>query len=111
MAAQWRFSVASIDEIRGPTFEKYNNSQAVRLHFAARLQGAGAAVGELGRNDWEKEFRSVFENQDHPGGTDAGLLMSYENVAKALAAYQRSQLFVNSSWSRFIKGDTKAISR
>ncbi len=111
LAAQARFPVASIDEMRGPTFEEYNNNQAVRLHLAARLQGAGAAAEELQKNDWEREFRSVFESKENPSTIKKDMLMSYENVAKALAAYQRSQQFVNNSWRRYVNGDVAAISR
>lgn len=100
LAAQARFPVTSQDEMRGETFEHGRANQAVRLHLSARLNGDGAGAKELKTNPWPKRFAEVFDEQP----------ITYEQIGTALAAYQRSQVFINNPWFTYLKGDRKAIS-
>jgi cytochrome c peroxidase len=50
---------------------------------------------------YKEQFAKVF------GGTNA---LIYDNVAKAIAAYERTLITPNSAFDRYIKGDKKALS-
>ena len=104
-AAQARFPVTSHEEMRGYDFEADGNNDAVRRHLALRLQGA-TVPEELGLNQWLDEFQLAF---NQPQGTAAELI-TYANIAEAIGAYERSQLFVESPWRTCAQGDPDAIS-
>ncbi len=106
VAAQARFPVTSEAEMRGNTFELGNANTAVRTHLAGRLGNYGAGVGELLTNNWLAEFRTAFAD---PTGTAVDLI-TFENIALAIAEYQRSMLFINTPWKAYIDGDDSAIS-
>lgn len=50
---------------------------------------------------YKEQFANVF------GGANA---LTYDNVAKAIAAYERTLITPNSAFDRYIKGDKKALS-
>ncbi len=50
---------------------------------------------------YKEQFAKVF------GGPSA---LSYDNIAKAIAAYERTLITPNSAFDRFVKGDKKALS-
>ena len=104
-AAQARFPVTSPEEMRGFVFEAGNSNDAVRTHLALRLQDAVVPM-ELGLNHWLDEFRLAFNN---PTGTAADLI-TYTNIAEAIAVYERSQVFVDTPWKAYLAGDNSAIS-
>lgn len=101
--AQARFPVTSAEEMRGFVFEAGNTNAAVRSHLADRLSGANA---ELAVNGWLQEFRNGFSD---PTG-DAGQLITYANIAKAIGEYERSQVFVSNPWRDYVNGAEEAIS-
>ena len=102
-AAQARFPVTSIEEMRGETFESGAGNAAVRAHLAARIGGYGVAASELLRNEWLPEFQAVF------GAGDAQTLIVFDNIAAALAAYQRSMRFTSNPFSAYVQGDLEAL--
>jgi cytochrome c peroxidase len=51
-------------------------------------------------SDYRRRFNAVFENQD----------ITIDTIAKAIAAFERTQLSGNSPFDRFIAGDKSAIS-
>ena len=104
-AAQARFPVTSKEEMRGFTFEAGNTNDDVRTHLEARLQG-NTIPPELATNNWLAEFQIGLGN---PQGT-AEELITYANIADALAEYQRSQVFVDTPWKSYVQGDDNAIS-
>ena len=109
--AQALFPVTSSQEMKGSTFEStinnpIVNNPLVRNHLAARLGNYGAGTSELTINSWLIEFQKAFSSL----GQDAQTLITYKNIAIALSEYQRSQLFINNSWKRYIEGDNNAIS-
>ncbi|MCK5771133.1 cytochrome c peroxidase [Algiphilus sp.] len=104
LAAQARFPVTSMEEMRGEHFEASGNNADVRRHLAERLGGYGNAQAELPGSQWLTAFRAAF-GSDEP----AESLITYANIAEALAAYQRSQTFVATPWRDYVQGDTSAL--
>jgi len=103
-AAQARFPVTSVEEMRGEHFEAGNGNDAVRTHLAERLGNYGAARDELPGNTWLQRFQTAFGSS-----ADAETLVRYDNIAEALAAYQRSQVFVDTPWKAYVQGDDAAL--
>jgi cytochrome c peroxidase len=103
-AAQARFPVTSTDEMRGTLLSGADND-TVRTHLAQRIGNYGAARGELASNQWLPLFQSAFDT-----AAPAEQLVTYANIAAAIAAYERSQLFVDTPWRRYVGGDLNAIS-
>jgi cytochrome c peroxidase len=103
--AQALFPVTSPEEMRGFTFEAGNGNSAARNHLALRLQGATASQ-ELAENNWLEEFRAGFSS---PSGT-VDELITFANIALAIASYERSQVFVENSFKRYIDGNRNAMS-
>lgn len=96
MAAQARFPVTSLFEMRGyGPFVSLSN-QAVRTKIEERLQ---ASAG------WLTAFRAAF---GMPAAA-AGDVITYRNIGLALGEYQRSQVFVDSAWQRYVRGDVEAL--
>lgn len=103
--AQSRFPVTSLEEMRGFTFEAGNSNESVRTHLAERL--SGVRVGELanpdsdssGLDDWPERFETAFGDDD----------ITYARIATALAAYEASQVFVDTPWKAYVQGDNSAL--
>lgn len=102
--AQARFPVTSREEMRGD-FEAGASNDALRIHLAARLGGYGIGQGELQNNNWLIEFKMTFAST-----AAADELVTFANIAAALGAYERSQVFVNTPWRAYVQGDNSAIS-
>jgi len=96
--AQARFPVTSIEEMRA-TFEEGSSNDVLRNALVGRL------VDQTLPNTWLNEFQSAFDSTE-----DAKALLNFDNVAHALAEYERSQVFVNSPWKAFVNGDDDAMS-
>jgi cytochrome c peroxidase len=104
-AAQARFPVASVAEMRGALLTG-SSDDMLRAHLAARLGNYGTGAGQLAASAWLARFRTAFSQ---PNGT-AEQLITFDNIATAIAEYQRSATFVDTPWSRFVRGDNAAIS-
>lgn len=104
-AAQARFPVASVAEMRGPLLAG-SSDDMLRAHLAARLGNYGTGAGQLASSAWLARFRTAF---NQPNGT-AEQLITFDNIAAAIAEYQRSATFVDTPWARFLRGDNTAIS-
>jgi cytochrome c peroxidase len=100
-AAQARFPVVSATEMKGTNALA---DPAFRSHLAARLGNYGSGAGQLGSTQWLERFRAAF------GQGTAEQLVTFDNVAAAIAAYQRSATFVDSPWAAYVRGDNAAIS-
>jgi len=98
-AAQSRFPVTSPEEMRGFDFEAGNSNDDVRNALARRL------VDQSIPNTWLVEFQQAFDSSE-----DAANLITFANIAEAISAYERSQLFVNSPWKKYVEGDQAALS-
>ncbi len=102
--AQARFPVTSRDEMKGYFFEFGSWNDAIRDHLAARLGHYGIGSGEIS-DSWLPYFRAAYDSLG-----SAEELITYENISRALAEYQRSQVFVDNPWFDYVKGDVYAIS-
>ncbi|MCB1692214.1 MAG: VCBS repeat-containing protein [Pseudomonadales bacterium] len=98
LTVQARFPVTSFEEMRG--YDEFYGLTApeIRERIAERLRG---------NEHWLRAFQIAFRS---PGG-DAKDLVTFDNIARALAAYERSQTFVDTPWSRYLAGDQSALSR
>ncbi|MEZ5993112.1 MAG: cytochrome c peroxidase [Planctomycetota bacterium] len=91
-AAQALFPLVSITEMRGTGHSLDGLSDtAYRQALVSRLAQ---------NNDYVNMFNQSFGN----GG------MTVENMAQAIAAFERSQTFVNSPWDRYLRGEATALS-
>jgi cytochrome c peroxidase len=93
-ATQSRFPSTSVDEMRGYTFVKGETNETLRSALVARLNDQTIP------NTWGAAFESVFGDSH----------ITYARIAEAIGAYERSQVFVNTPWKRYVQGDKKAIS-
>ncbi|HUP92742.1 MAG TPA: cytochrome c peroxidase [Solimonas sp.] len=102
-AAQSRFPVTVAAEMRAGLLPGASN-EAVRNRLAARLGNYGAGSGELRPNTWLARFREAFGVSSPPQS-----VVTYANVAEAIAAYERSQTFVDNPWRAYVAGNNAAI--
>lgn len=106
LAAQARSPIAGSTEMRGDAFPTWTFEQ-VRDHIAARLGDYGNGQGGLPASQWLPRFRTAF---NQPTG-NAEQLITFANVMRAIAEYQRSAVFVDTPWRRYVQGDNSAISQ
>ncbi len=92
--AQARFPITSSHEMRGDYMQTSYN-QTMRRALANRL-----------KQNWLDEFRKGF---GYPDG-NAEDLITEQNISEAIAEYERSQVFINNPWKRYIEGDKHALS-
>ncbi|MEE9338333.1 MAG: cytochrome c peroxidase [Methylococcaceae bacterium] len=105
--AQARFPVTSNEEMKNFNHTGYNN-QAIRELLAGRFGGYGDEADELTDLDhWLEKFRMALSS---PEGS-AEELITEQNISMLIAEYERSQVFVNSPWKRYVQGEKRAISR
>ena len=105
-AAQARFPVTSPEEMKD--FGNFDGitREEVRTNLQERLGDYGSPLGgQLAVNNWLSEFQAGFES---PTGT-AEELITYDNMADAIADYENSQVFINNPWKAFVEGDDDAI--
>ncbi len=91
--------------MRGDGFPGLSAAQ-VRDHVAARLGNHGSGAGALAPSDWLARFRTGF---GQPAGS-AEQLITFDNIMRAIAEFQRSATFVDTPWRRYVQGDLSAIS-
>jgi len=103
-AAQSRFPVTSVSEMRGAAVAAHRSNRSVRSYLCARLGDYGPAAGELSGSTWQAEFAAVFGPDPQPQS-----LITDDRIAAALSAFQRSQLFVNTPWRAYVQGDNAAL--
>jgi len=104
--AQARFPVTSNEEMKGFNHTQYTN-QTIRELLAGRLAGYGdEALVLMDVNHWVDRFRFAFSDYK----TTADELITEQNVSLAIAEYERSQVFVNNPWKKYINGNKRAIS-
>lgn len=102
--AQARFPVTVPEEMRG-SFLPGADGATVRQRLAARIGDYGDGQGELMNNRWLEEFQKAFVSAQ-----PAEQLITFDNIALALAEYQRSMVFVDTPWNAYVRGDNNAIS-
>ncbi len=107
-AAQANFPVTSGPEMRGFGHPSLTTKDDVRDYLVERLAGlnGNTELNATVRQTWLEAFREGFSD---PAG-DAATLITRKNIYDAIAEYERSQLFVESPWKRYLKGDRSALS-
>lgn len=103
VVAQARFPFTSVEEMRAD-LEAGQSNAALRSHLAARLGDYGIGIGQLSNADWLSEFQTAFVSAD-----SAENLVTFDNIVVAIAAYERSQVFVDNPWRAYVQGDNAAI--
>jgi cytochrome c peroxidase len=108
--AQARFPVTSEEEMRGFDFGT-DRSNTLRTRdnrsrelLAAIIGGYGDGANVLSKNRWLPEFQAAFNSTG-----DAESLITFNNIAKAIAVYENSQVFVDTSWRAYVQGKRDAI--
>ncbi len=107
--AQARFPVTSDAEMRGKLFDQGGNPQSCRELLAGRLGGYKQVPKPLGKAEtryWLGQFRKAYPD----AGNTSASLVTEQHIAEALGEYQRSQIFINSPWHDYVKGDLEALS-
>ena len=104
VAAQARFPVTSSEEMKTEAFEAGSSNQQIRHHLAARLGDYAIGAGELALNAWLEAFQQGFNSSD-----GAEQLITFDNIAHALAEYERSMVFINSPWRDYVTGNLAAL--
>ena len=104
VAAQARFPFLARDEMRGHRSKLRLRKEELRAHIASRLH----TTLSKSKNDdnWLEEFRIAFNK---PEGTLSELI-TFDNIALAIAEFERSQIFVDTPFASYVQGDTMAIS-
>lgn len=100
--AQARFPVTSPEEMRGFVTEAGNSNNAIRNRLADKL---ALRNNDLDASTWLQAFQIGFQQADG----SAGQLITYANIADAIASYENSQVFIRSPWRQYIEGDKTAI--
>jgi len=99
LQAQALFPVTSEEEMRAQFMAGALDNDLVRDGLTERL------VNQTLPNSWLDEFQTAFDSNE-----DAATLITYQNIAIALAEYQRSQVFTDTRWRDFVQGDDEALS-
>ncbi len=102
-AAQAGFPVLVPSEMRGRLMPGAS-SDALRDHLASRIGDYGSGRGEIPDNNWLDAFQAAFMS-----GEPANQLITFDNIALAIAEYERSMVFIETPWKRYVEGDNDAI--
>jgi len=107
VAAQARFPVTSKEEMKNfNSFDGITNAE-VRENLEQRLGDYGNPLGGmLIVNSWLAEFQEAFAAPY----SSAEELITFNNIADAISEYERSQVFVETPWKKYVQGDNSAIS-
>ncbi len=104
VAAQARFPVTSVDEMKTADFETGSSNAAIRHHLAARFGNYSEGTGELASPNWLALFQAAFNSTE-----TAENLVTFDNIVLAIAEYERSMVFVNNPWKAYVEGDNAAL--
>jgi cytochrome c peroxidase len=104
--AQARFEVIADTGMQGFGAFSGLDHDSVRSHLEQRIGDYGSLIGDLVPNNWLAAFQAGFESTE----TDPTVLITFNRIVEAIGEYERSQIFVNTPWNAFMKGDDNAIS-
>jgi enediyne biosynthesis protein E4 len=109
LEAQARQPLVSNREMRNFRFPEFSDPEDYRQHLVARLRGS-VEREKLPHPDaperWLGLFRQAF---DRDASASADDLITTTNIQGALAAYQRSLVFVDTPWRDYVRGDASAL--
>jgi len=107
-STQALFPITSAEEMRSFEHAELQNGDTVRLYLTHRLSG------EHGNNDLNQSQRDAwlyaFQEGLNAPDANASTLITIENIAEAIGAYERSQLFIDTPWKAYVEGNTGVIS-
>lgn len=106
LEVQARFPVTSPDEMRGFGHPELITGVDIRDRIIQRFRFGDARMMPTDITRWLKRFREAFDAPDATTET----LFTYENMQQALAAYQASQIFINTPWKSYVEGRPVSIS-
>lgn len=104
VVAQARFPVTEPTEMRGAGLPGMSNQQ-VRRHLAARIGDYGVGTNVFPPSQWLERFQEAFDSE-----AGAEELITFENIVLAIGEYERSAVFVETPWARYVRGNLAAIS-
>lgn len=93
-AAQARFPLNSPEEMRGD-FLSTGTDEALRTALVTRFTNMDEAFPSV----WPIEFSKVFGDDE----------VNIDRISHAIGEYERSMLFVNSPWQKYLLGDESAL--
>lgn len=96
--AQARFPITSNEEMRDSFLPGVDN-QTLRQALTNRLDNSDPSEQSL----WPQAFVQAFPNAEPED------LVTVDRVANAIGEYERSMLFVDSPWQRYLQGDDTAL--
>ncbi len=93
--------------MRGFLFADISGADAFRNHLVERLKGnADQRYMDLNAaTNWLSLFRAGFQKSS----ATANEVITLQNIQRALAAYIKSQIFIDTPWKRYIEGDESAM--
>ena len=103
LATQARFPVISPQEMAGFGMLAGATNDAVREALAARLKEHAQTDAGAG---WVPLFAAAFAPSGARSAVDA---ITFENIQRALSAYQSSKLTVEAPWFDYVRGDEYAL--
>ncbi len=120
-SAQARFPVLSPEEMLGSSFVSDNtDEQTVRAHLAGRMGGHGGYPESVNTQAWFDAFIQVCDSSEQTSlppsfqsacaSQEPAELVSFDHIVYAIGEYERSQVFVDTPWRRYVQGDLNAIS-
>jgi len=95
LQAQAGFPVTAEDEMRA-RFMRDAHGNEVREALAKRLRDK--------QEHWLQDFQIAFKSN-----RNASELIVFENISAAIAAYEESQVFVDTPWKKYVAGNLQAI--
>jgi len=93
-AAQARFPVTSVDEMRGG-FLLNSDNRILRQSLAKRFDNSEANFDST----WPAAFLNAFNEVE----------ITFERIADAIGEYERSMVFTQSPWNAYLAGDETAL--
>jgi len=94
-AAQARFPVTSIEEMRGE-FSPASDNQTLRAELAERFSDNEADFP----SSWPSAFEQAYGDSN----------VNFDRIADAIGEYERSMVFVNNPWNDYLQGNDNALS-
>ncbi len=105
LQAQSRFPLVSNREMRNFRYPVLADPEQYRQFLVGRLRGEQEADKQIAAaaQNWLAHFERAFSGEMEP-------LVTMANIQRALAAYQKSLVFIDNPWSRYLNGQDSAIS-
>ena len=106
-ASQAHFPVQNPIEMSGHSLEIQGlDSFGIREVLFNRFTGEGS-TGDIGTNYLTLEQRTVWKQEFE----DANVALTDANIYNMISYYERTQLFIENPWKKYIEGDKSAISK